>query len=46
MLSCIYLMAELSVENWERFLIWLGIGLLIYFSYGYRNSRLAQKTAT
>lgn len=45
MLSCIYLMAELSVENWERFLIWLGIGLLIYFSYGYRNSRLAQKSA-
>jgi amino acid transporter len=42
MLSCIYLMAELSVENWERFLIWLGIGLLIYFSYGYRKSKLAR----
>jgi len=42
MLSCLYLMAELSPQNWERFFIWLLLGLCIYFLYGYRNSRLKQ----
>jgi basic amino acid/polyamine antiporter, APA family len=45
MLSCMYLMAELTPENWERFLIWLGIGLIIYFTYGYRKSKI-RKAAT
>jgi amino acid transporter len=40
LLSCLYLMAELSAQNWERFFIWLGLGLAIYFIYGYRNSKL------
>ncbi|MFD2164489.1 APC family permease [Paradesertivirga mongoliensis] len=40
MLSCLYLMTELGYKNWERFLIWLGIGLIIYFTYSYKNSRL------
>ena len=42
LLSCFYLMAQESHTNWLRFLIWLAIGLCIYFSYGYRNSRLSQ----
>jgi hypothetical protein len=40
LLSCLYLMAQLHITNWLRFGIWLIIGLVIYFSYGYRNSRL------
>lgn len=44
LLSCFYLMAQESHTNWYRFLIWLVIGLVIYFVYGYRNSRLATDT--
>jgi amino acid transporter len=44
LLSCFYLMAQESHTNWYRFLIWLVIGLVIYFVYGYRNSRLAAGT--
>lgn len=40
MLSCLYLMTELGYTNWLRFLIWLGLGLVIYFSYGYHKSNL------
>jgi amino acid transporter len=36
----LYLMTELGITNWLRFLIWLAIGLAIYFSYGYRKSKL------
>lgn len=40
MLSCLYLMTELGYTNWLRFLIWLGLGLIIYFSYSYHKSKL------
>ncbi len=40
LLSCSYLMTELGYINWVRFLIWLGIGLIIYCFYGYRKSKL------
>ena len=39
-LSCGFLMAQLPGITWERFVIWLAVGLVIYFSYGYRRSRL------
>ncbi|HEK20927.1 amino acid permease [Mucilaginibacter sp.] len=42
LLSCFYLMAELEYESWIRFLAWLVIGLVIYFSYGYKNSVLGK----
>jgi cell division protein FtsW (lipid II flippase) len=42
--SCFYLMAQESHTNWYRFLIWLMIGLVVYFTYGYRNSRLAKES--
>ncbi|RVT99893.1 amino acid permease [Mucilaginibacter limnophilus] len=42
LLSCFYLMAELEYESWIRFLIWLIIGLVIYFGYSYRNSALGK----
>ena len=43
LLSCSYLMTELGYTNWIRFLIWLGLGLIVYFSYSYKNSKLNQK---
>ena len=42
LLSCFYLMAQESYTNWLRFLIWLVIGLVIYFLYGRYNSRLGK----
>lgn len=42
MISCFYLMAQETHTVWMRFLIWLVIGLCIYFTYGYQNSRLAK----
>lgn len=40
LLSCLYLMTELGYTNWLRFLIWLAIGLVIYFGYSYKKSKL------
>jgi APA family basic amino acid/polyamine antiporter len=39
-LSAMYLMYYLPWRTWERLLIWLGIGLVLYFVYGYRHSKL------
>jgi APA family basic amino acid/polyamine antiporter len=36
----IYLMTDLPLATWIRFVIWLAVGLLIYGAYGYRHSRL------
>jgi APA family basic amino acid/polyamine antiporter len=41
-LVCLYLMINLTVETWLRFLIWLAIGFVIYFLYSRRHSRLGQ----
>jgi APA family basic amino acid/polyamine antiporter len=37
---CLLLMFSLRVENWWRLFTWLAIGLVIYFSYGIRHSRV------
>jgi len=37
---CIYLMSELHITTWEGFTIWLVAGLIIYFFYSYKNSKL------
>jgi APA family basic amino acid/polyamine antiporter len=42
-LSCVALMASLAVDTWIRFLVWLVIGLVVYFGYGRRHSRLARE---
>ncbi len=39
-LFCVALMLSLPIETWIRFLVWLGAGLLIYFVYSFRHSRL------
>jgi basic amino acid/polyamine antiporter, APA family len=44
MISCFYLMAQESHTNWLRFLVWLGVGLVVYFAYSYRNSKLGKAT--
>lgn len=45
-ISCLYLMSGLPWDTWMRLLIWMGIGLVLYFSYGFRKSRLRRRTAT
>jgi len=42
LLTNFYLMAQLGVTNWLRFLVWLAIGLVIFFSYGRRHSKLGK----
>ncbi len=39
-LFCTYLMSELGITNWIRFGVWLIIGLVVYFLYGYSHSNL------
>lgn len=40
LLTNLYLMSQLGVTNWFRFGIWLLIGLIIYFIYGVKHSKL------
>jgi APA family basic amino acid/polyamine antiporter len=40
--SCAGLVAYLPPTSWIRFFLWLVVGLGVYFSYGYRHSRLAE----
>ncbi|MDR2145819.1 MAG: amino acid permease [Tannerella sp.] len=39
----LYLMTELGMSNWLMFTVWLALGLVIYFGFGYRHSRMAGK---
>jgi APA family basic amino acid/polyamine antiporter len=39
---CLLQMLSLPWETWERLLIWMAIGLVIYFSYSRKKSKLAQ----
>lgn len=40
-LFCSYLMIEIPADSWGYFFLWMALGLVIYFAYGYRKSKLA-----
>jgi len=40
LVSCSYLLTGMAVSNWMWFGVWLVIGLIFYFLYGYKNSKL------
>jgi APA family basic amino acid/polyamine antiporter len=42
--SAIVLMASLPWKTWERLIVWFLIGIVVYFAYGVRHSRLAKDT--
>ena len=42
-ISCLYMMAQIELKNWIGFIIWLLIGLVVYFTYGRFNSKLAKQ---
>jgi len=43
--ACLAVMTWLPPKAWERFAIWLAIGLILYFGYGYRHSTLRRGAA-
>lgn len=43
MLSCAGLMAFLPHSTWLRFIVWLSVGLIVYFTYSIRHSKLATR---
>lgn len=42
-LACLWLMVNLSIETWIRFVVWMGLGLLVYFAYSRRHSLLGKQ---
>ena len=44
-LICVYLMLNLTGETWLRFLVWMAIGFVVYFAYGYKTSRSGSVSA-
>ncbi|MFN2458036.1 MAG: amino acid permease [Chitinophagaceae bacterium] len=42
--SCLYLLTGMSASNWKWFFIWFAIGVIVYFMYGYKNSKLHKES--
>ncbi len=40
-ITCLYLLTGMSKSNWLWFIGWLALGIIFYFTYGYRKSKLA-----
>lgn len=45
LVSCLYMMSELNVSNWIGFGVWLLVGLLVYFGYSKKHSKLNTASA-
>ena len=45
-ITSLLLMATLPIDTWIRLVVWMAIGLVIYFAYGVRHSRLGTAKAT
>ncbi len=43
-ITCMYLLTGMSKSNWVWFIGWLILGIIIYFLYGYKKSKLATTT--
>ena len=41
-LICTYLMLNLSIETWLRFLVWMALGFIIYFAYSRHHAKLGR----
>jgi len=39
----LFMMSQLGWTNWMRFIVWIAVGLLIYFGYSFAHSKLARK---
>ncbi|GAA0976816.1 amino acid permease [Acrocarpospora macrocephala] len=39
-LACVYLMLNLAVETWARFIVWMALGVVVYHLYSTRHSRV------
>jgi APA family basic amino acid/polyamine antiporter len=42
-IACLLLMLNLPGNTWVRFLVWMAIGVGMYFAYGHRHSRLRER---
>jgi basic amino acid/polyamine antiporter, APA family len=41
--TCLYLLTGMTLENWKWFFVWFSFGLLIYFLYSFKKSKLSKK---
>jgi len=42
-LACLWLMFNLSVETWMRFVVWMAVGVVIYFAYSRQHSMIGKR---
>lgn len=43
-LTCLLMMVSLPLDTWIRLVVWLGIGFVIYYGFGVKNSKLRKQT--